>query len=92
MNPNDVFALCTTAGEGGTPPQPDNDNWGVASAWQTPAEALQKLRRIKEEMRRELQADFRLRSDPEHRLLWETVIEAEKCALWQFYGIRSDDQ
>jgi hypothetical protein len=92
MTPNDVFALCVTAGEGGTPPKPDNDNWGVASKWQTPAEALQKIRRMKDEMRRELRADFRLRSCPTHRLHWDMLIEAEKCALWQFYGIRSDDQ
>lgn len=79
-------------GEAVTPPEPHNDNWGVASKWQTPAEALQKLRRMKEEMRRELRADFRLRADPTHRLHWTMLVEAEKCALWQFYGIRSDAQ
>lgn len=79
-------------GEAATPPRPANDNWGVASAWQTPAEALQMVRRMREKMRRELHADFRLRADPTHRRYWETLIEMEKCALWHYYGIRSDDQ
>jgi hypothetical protein len=75
---------------GGTvsPPTPDNDNWGVASSWETPAEALQKVRRMKAEMRRELAADFRLRSCPTHRRHWETVAAMEKCALWQYYGVQ----
>jgi hypothetical protein len=69
-------------------PTPDNNNWTVASSWQTPAEALQKLRRIKDEMRRELAADFTLRACPKHRRIWESVLAAEKCALWHYYGVR----
>ena len=69
-------------------PTPDNDNWGVASSWQTPAEALQKVRRMKDEMRRELAADFTLRASPTHRQIWESLLAAEKCALWHYYGVR----
>lgn len=69
-------------------PTPGNDNWGVASSWQTPAEAVQKIRRMKDEMRRELAVDFTLRACPIHRRHWETLIEMEKCALWHYYGMR----
>lgn len=92
MMPNDVFALCLMAGEGGKLPQPDNDNWDLAPAWQTPAEVIQRIRRMKEEMRQELRADFRLRTDPKHRMYWESLLGLEQCALWKFYGIRSDAQ
>jgi hypothetical protein len=69
-------------------PEPANDNWGVASSWQTPAEALQQLRRMKVEMRRELAADFTLRACPKHRQIWESLLAAETCALWHYYGER----
>lgn len=69
--------------------QADNDNWGVCSEWQTPAEALQKIRRMKAEMRRELAADFSLRSCPKHRMIWESLHAAEKCALWHYFGVRN---
>lgn len=72
------------------PPPPDNDNWRMASAWETPAECLQTIRRMKEEARRELAADFRLRACPDHRRYWETLVEMEKCARWQFYGERGE--
>jgi hypothetical protein len=88
MNPNDVFALCTTAGEGGTPPVPHNDNWGVASSWETPAEALQTIRRWKREIQRELVRDPQLWACPEHRLTRYIRYEMEKCALWHYYGVR----
>jgi hypothetical protein len=73
---------------GGEPPSHDNDNWGVCSWWQTPAEALQGIRRMKDEMRRELAADARLWNCPRHRRIWESVLAAEKCALWQHFGVR----
>jgi len=75
-------------GEAFTVPTGDNDNWGVASSWETPAEALQKIRRMKDEMRRELAADFTLRACPKHRQVWECLLAAEKCALWHYYGVR----
>ena len=69
-------------------PTPDNDNDGLAPPWQTPAEVLQQIRRMRDEMRRELAADFRLRTCPTHRRHWEILIEMEKCALWHYYGLR----
>lgn len=90
MTPSDVFAMCITAGEGTTRPVPANDNWGVASDWQTPAEALQLIRRWKHRIQRELVADPQLWRCPEHRLTRNIRYEMEKCARWQFYGERSD--
>lgn len=84
----ELFGTRFVAGEGLTPPVPANDNWGVASSWQTPAEALQQIHRMMDEVRRELAADFRLRGCPTHRRHWETLIEMEKCALWHYYGVR----
>ena len=86
MDSLDCFGVRLIAGE--MNPAADNDNWGVCSWWQTPAEALQMLRRTKDEMRRELAEDFTLRSCPKHRMLWECVHAAEKCALWHYYGVR----
>ncbi len=85
----------TTAPAGFTPawsepPVAANDNWGMASAWETPAECLRSIRRMKAEAKRDLAADFRLRACPEHRQYWETLIEVEKCARWQFYGERDE--
>jgi hypothetical protein len=67
---------------------PDNDNWRLMPDWRTPAEFMQWIRQDKERMRRELAADFRLRSCPQHRLDWEILIAMEKCALWHCYGVR----
>jgi hypothetical protein len=83
-----VFGIRIITGDTNAPPRSDNDNWTVASSWETPAEALQKLRRMKGEMRRELAADFTLRACPKHRRIWESLLAAEKCALWHYYGVR----
>mgnify|MGYP001024809386 CR=1 FL=1 len=86
-----------TYGDG--PPQPgrfitpaahDNDNWGVAGNGQTPAEALQMIRRWKAQAKRELADDFSLRSDPEHRKTWEITLAMEKCALWIYWKVRKE--
>lgn len=69
-------------------PAPDNDNWGVAGNGQTPAEALQLIRRWKAQAKRELAADFSLRSCPEHRKTWDITLAMEKCALWIYYRVR----
>lgn len=68
---------------------PANDNWGVCSDWQTPAEALQAIRRMKAALERKLAADFTLRQSPEYRQDWEIVVAMEKCALWHHYGVRA---
>lgn len=88
MNKSELFGIRMVAGEGITPPVPDNDNWGVASSWQTPAEALQLIRRWKHRIRRELVSDPQLWRCPEHRLTRYIRYEMEKCALWHFYGVR----
>ena len=71
-----------------TMPQPHNDNWGVKYEWQTPAEALQKILRLKAELRRELAEDFRLRDCPTHRRHWEAVQAMEKICRWHHLGER----
>ena len=76
---------CITGG-GPTTPAPDNDNWRLKPDWMTPAEFLQWLRREKERMQRELEADFRLRSCPKHRQDWDILVAIERCASHR-YGI-----
>jgi hypothetical protein len=71
------------------PSQPANENGGVAPAWQTPAEALQDIRRMKARWKQELAADFRRRSCPKHRETWEILVAMEKCIRWHVYGERS---
>ena len=70
------------------PPTPGNDNWGVCSDWQTPAEVMQWLRQRKGRLSRELAADARLWACPEHRLTRTITLAIEKCALWHHYGVR----
>ncbi len=84
----DCFRTRIKAGDGWRPPQHDNDNWRLMREWVTPAEFMQWLRRTREEMRRELAADFTLRSDPEHRKTWEELAAMERCCLWHYYGER----
>lgn len=64
----------------------DNDNWRLFSDWMTPAEFFQWIRRRKERLLRELAADFRLRSCPEHRLTWDVTIAMERCGRQRFHG------
>lgn len=66
----------------------DNDNWRLFSDWMTLAEFFRWIRRRKEQLRRELAADFRLRSCPEHRLTWDITIAIERCGRQRFYGER----
>jgi hypothetical protein len=70
------------------PPTPDNDNWRLMPDWKTPAEFLQWVRRTREEMRRELAADFSLRHCPTHRRHWDVLNAMERCCLWHRYGVR----
>lgn len=69
-------------------PQPENDNGGVAAEWQTPAEALQWVRRRKHRLCRELASDASLWTCTDHRLTRTIAIAMEKCARWQYYGER----
>jgi hypothetical protein len=77
-----------SVGDSVTHPTPDNDNWGVASSWQTPAEALQMVRRMQVRARKQLQADSSLWQCPEHRRLRDVLTAMERCALWHYYGVR----
>ena len=75
-------------GETTPPPKHDNDNWRLFPDWKTPAEFMQGVRQRKERLRRELAADFRLRSCPEHRLTWDIANAMERCGLLHYYGVR----
>jgi hypothetical protein len=66
----------------------DNDNWRLMAEGRTPAEFMQWLKRKREELRRELAADFSLRNCPTHLRHWETLDAMEKCCLWHYYGQR----
>jgi hypothetical protein len=70
------------------PPKPDNDNWRLMHDWRTPAEFMQWVRQRKERLRREVQADERLLTCPDHRLTWDIALAMEKCCLWHYYGVR----
>lgn len=69
-------------------PTPDNDNDGISWAWMTPAETLQLIRRWKNKVRQEVEADPRLWNCPEHRLKRNIRYAMERCALWQYYKQR----
>jgi hypothetical protein len=84
----ECFGLRLLAGEAVSPPTPNNDNWRMMPDWRTPAEALQKIRRWKEQIGRDLAADDRLWACPEHRLTRKITLAMERCALWHFYGVR----
>lgn len=84
----ELFGTRYLAGEDCPLPTPANHNGGIFSEGDTPAGALQFFRRVKERMRREIIADFRLRNDPDHRMLWESVRAAEQCLLWQHFRER----
>ncbi len=66
----------------------DNDNWRICAAWTNPVEMLQAIRQRKQQLKRELMADFRLRSCPEHRITWDIAQAMERCALLHLYAMR----
>jgi hypothetical protein len=67
---------------------PHNDNLRLMEDWMTPAEFMQWVRREQERLRRELEADPRLLTCPEHRLRREVKRAMERCCLWHYYGVR----
>jgi hypothetical protein len=73
------------SGEAFAVPKHDNDNWRLFDDWITPAEFMQWVRRRKEGLRRELAADFRLRSCPENRLTWDIAEAMERCGRQHYY-------
>lgn len=88
MGHQDFLGTRCLVGEAVSPPPADNDNWRMMPEWRTPAEALQKIRRWKEQIWQELAADDRLWACPEHRLTRKITFAMERCALWHFYGVR----
>ena len=84
----ELFGTRFVSGEGLTPPVSANENLVLLPDWMTPAELIQRIRRTMDEMRRELAADFRLRSCPKHRQHWDELIAIERCTLWHCYGVR----
>lgn len=81
------FGTCFIAGSP-NPPRPDNENKLLMEPWMTPAEFMQWLRQTREDMRRELAADFSLRHRPEYQREWEVLNAMERCCLWHYYGVR----
>jgi hypothetical protein len=82
------FGTGFIAGDANPLRKPDNDNWRLMPEWRTPAEFLQRVRREKERLRRELLADVRLLTCPTHRRTWSIRLAMEKCCLWHYYGLR----
>jgi hypothetical protein len=88
MESCDVFGTRFITGGPDKMPPHNNDNMRLMEPWMTPAELLQWVRRTREEMRRELAADFSLRTCPTHRRHWDNLEAMEKCCLWHYYGAR----
>lgn len=88
MDSLSIFGTRVITGGTNAPPKPPNDNWRLMPDWRTPAEFLQRVRREKDRLRRELAADARLLTCPEHRRTWSIRLAMEKCCLWHYYGIR----
>lgn len=88
MHSLDLFGTRFIAAVPIRPPKPDNDNWRLMPEWWTPAEFLQRVRREKERLRRELLADHRLLSCPNYRRTLSIRLAMEKCCLWHYYGER----
>jgi hypothetical protein len=66
-------------------PSPANENLVVKPDWQTPAEALQLVRRWKERSLREHQERRALWHCSAARLDWEIARALERCLLWTYY-------
>jgi hypothetical protein len=88
MDDVNIFGTRFITGGACLRPRPNNDNLRLMADWMTPAEFMQWVNRTREEMRRELSADFSLRNDPEHRRQWDVLHAMERCALWHCYGVR----
>ncbi len=83
-----IFGTRFITGDTDPVPTPDNNNWRLMEDWMTPAEFMQWVRREKERLRREVEADVRLLTCPKHRLTREIRLAMEKCWLSHFYGVR----
>jgi hypothetical protein len=88
MTQNNHRLPCVLIGEAFTTLTPDNNNWRLKNDWMTPAELMQLIRQEKERLRRELAADPRLLTCPQHRRYWDETLAFEQCALWHLFGVR----
>jgi hypothetical protein len=88
MESCNVLGTRIVIGDTNPPPRPDNDNWRLMHDWRTPAEFMQWVRQRKEQLRREVQADERLLTCPDHQLTRNIAVAMEKCCLWHYYGVR----
>jgi hypothetical protein len=83
-----VFGTRFLADDANSPPRPNNDNWRLMPARETPAEFLHWVRQEKERLHLEAAADVHLLTCPKHRRTREIREAMEKCCLWHYYGIR----
>ena len=88
MTAAEYFGTGFVSGEAFAPPTPDNENLLLKPDWMTPAELMQLIRQDKERLRREVAADPRLLTCPEHRWQWNDRVAMERCALWRIFGVR----
>ena len=87
METCNVFGTRVTVG-GAELPAADNNNWYLMCEGTTPAEFLQWIRQEEDRLRREIQADPRLLSSPQHRRTREIRQAMKQCCLWHYYGVR----
>jgi hypothetical protein len=83
-----LFGTRFITGETNPRIRPDNDNFGLKEDWVTPAEFMQWVKRTRDEMRRELQADPALWQSPKHRRQRTMLNAMEQYALWHYYRVR----
>jgi hypothetical protein len=88
MNQIDLIGIRITAGEAVSPPPADNTNWPLFPEWSTVEEFMQRNRRRKEQLSRDLADNPNLWECPEHRLTRKITLAMERCALWQYYHRR----
>jgi IS5 family transposase len=89
MEPWDHLGPCRIFHEE-NPPMPDNENLRLLTDddWMTPAEVMQWARRRKERLIRELAADARLWTCPEHRRTWNATLGIEQLTRRQCFAVR----
>jgi hypothetical protein len=80
-----LFRTSFVVKEASPSPHAANDNLFLMHEWRTPAELMQRIRRWRDELRRELAADFTLRACPKHRKRWDELNAMEACCRWHHF-------
>jgi hypothetical protein len=88
MTANLLITTQFLTGEAFTTHPPDNENLRLMPDWETPAEFMQWVRREQERLRRQMAADPRLLTCPEHRRKLNVRLAMEKVCLSHYYGVR----